>query len=53
MNFLFAFTDSFQHIGGEIVVFQIVEAAFNHLTQIECFGTARLRGNEIEALLGY
>ena len=53
MNFFFAFTDPLKNIGREIVVFQVVEAAFDHLAQVERFGAASLSGKEIETLLGF
>ena len=53
MRFFLAFTNALQNVRCEVVVFQVVEAVFNHLAQVEGFRAASLLGQKIETLFGF
>ena len=52
MNLFLPLPYALENVGREIVVFQIVEAALDHLAQVERLGPASLGGQKIQALLG-
>jgi len=53
VRFFLAFANALKNVGCEVVVFQIVEAVFNHLPQIEGFRTAGLLSEKIKALFAF
>jgi len=52
MRLFFAFTDTFKHIGSEVVVLHVFDALFDDFAQVVSLGAPRLRCEKVKPLLG-
>lgn len=53
VNFFFALADALENIGGEVIVFEVIQTILDHLTQIKSLGAAGLGGEEVETSVGF
>lgn len=45
--------DSFENVGGQVVVLQIVQPGFNEFAQVKGLGTSGLGREKVQALLRF
>ena len=53
MQALLPLAHALEHIGGQIVVLELIDAVFNELAQVKSLGPPRLGRKEAEPLLGF